>query len=99
MRGALPSEASLQRRGYTGIVMIRRILPLVMMLTIALCPVALDVCQVACASVGRDPRSGPAHEHGASVTSASALHHHLAEPADAMVAHHHADHAVSAGTA
>lgn len=58
--------------------MIRRIAPLVMVLTIALCPVALDVCQVACAE----------HEHGTVATSISAGHHHHAEPAGATVVHH-----------
>jgi hypothetical protein len=57
----------------------RRILPLVMVLTIALCPVALDVCQAACAE----------HERGAVATSASAEHHHHAGKTDAMAVHHH----------
>ena len=59
-----------------------------MVLTIALCPIALDVCQVACAE----------HEHGAAVTSAPAGHHHHAEPADATVAHHHAAPAATVAT-
>ncbi len=79
-----------QAARYTARVMSRRILPLVMTLTIALCPVALDVCQVACAQ----------HQHDVADTPVPAGHHHYAEPDDAMVAHHHADHAASAaGTA
>lgn len=58
--------------------MIRRIAPLVMVLTIALCPVALDVCQVACAE----------HEQRTVAMLTSAAHHHHAEPADATIAHH-----------
>lgn len=64
---------------YTARVMLRRLVPLVMVLTIALCPVALDVCQVACAE----------QEHGTLVTSSSDGHHHDAQPADAMAAHQH----------
>jgi hypothetical protein len=69
--------------------MIRRILPLVMMLTIALGPVALDVCQMACAE----------HGHAAVAASVPATHHHHAEPGDGTVAHHHVDHAASAAAA
>ena len=65
--------------------MLRRIVPLVMTLTIALCPVALDVCHVACAE----------HEHGTVATPAAAGHDHHAKPADAMAAHPHGHHAVS----
>ena len=69
--------------------MIRRILPLVMVLAIALCPVALDVCQVACAE----------HEHGTVATSSSDGYHHDAAPADAMAAHHHGHDAALEATA
>ena len=69
--------------------MSRRFLPLVMVLTIALCPVALDVCQAACAE----------HEHGAVATSASAEHHHHADQTDAMTVPHHRHDAAPVTTA
>jgi hypothetical protein len=65
--------------------MIRRVVPLVMVLTIALCPVTLEVCQVTCSE----------HDHGV-VTPVSAGHHHHAEPAGVVVAHHHGHHTIAA---
>jgi hypothetical protein len=74
----------------------RRILPLAMVLTIALCPVALEVCQAACAE----------HEREAVATSASAGHHDHsaghhdhADKTDAMAVHHHGHDAAPVTTA
>ena len=63
--------------------MSRRILPLVVVLTIALGPIAVDVCQVACAD----------HAHGPVGASPLDAHHRHAEADHAAVAHHQGHHA------
>jgi hypothetical protein len=68
--------------------MVRRIVPLVMALTIALCPAALDVCQAICAE----------HDHEAVATSTSAGHGHRSTPTEGTAAHHHGQHTSASTT-
>jgi hypothetical protein len=81
-------ETCRKRRRYTATVMIRRMVPLVMAMALALGPVALDVCQAICAE----------HDHGDVATSASTGDHHHSLSTEVTMAHHHGHHTAASAT-